>query len=252
MLNLERLIVFPCNDLAATQLLRRVSAEVCHHLLNLVGTSLARANHVDCELLAEAIFSINLHQEVVESLALILSPSSNLANQADRSRSILIANLVVWQESERLFATTNIILLTLRNSNFASNPLEACIAVAKLHVVLLGHLGNNLGSNDSLNEEVGRLKLAELLLVFDDVVAEHHGSLVAVDDHPLALVVTANDSQTVGIRVGSHHEVGIKLSTELHTESHSLSILRVWRNYGWEVAIDNHLLRHHVDVLESP
>ena len=252
MLNLESLIVFPSNNLAATQLLWRVSAEVSHHLLNLVGTSLARANHVDCELLAEAIVGINLHQEVVESLALILSPSCNLANQADRSRSILIANLVVWQESERLFTTTNIILLALRNSNLAGNPLETSIAVAKLYVVLLGNLGNNLGSNDSLDEEVGWLKLAELLLVFDDIVAEHHGSLVAVDDHPLALVVAANDSQTVGIRVGSHHEVGIKLSAELHTESHSLSILRVWRNYGWEVAIDNHLLRHHVDVLESP
>ena len=252
MFSLQRLVVLPGYHLAATQLLWRVGTEVCHHLLNLVSTGLTWANYVYSKLLAEAILCINLHQEVVECLALILSPCCNLANQTDRCRSILIAYLIVWQETEALLTTTDVLLLALRDSNLACNPLETSVAVAQLYVVLLGNLSNNFCCYDGLYEEVCWLQLAQLLLVLNDVVAEHHGCLVTIDDHPLALVVAANDSQTVSIWVGSYHEVSVQLSTELHTESHSLCILWVWRNDCWEVAIYNHLLRNYIDVLEAP
>ena len=67
-----------------------------------------------------------------------------------------------------------------------------------------------------------------------------------------ALVVAANDGQAVSIWVSSNHEVSVQLGTELHTESHSLCILWVWRNDCWEVAIYNHLLRNYIDILEAP
>ena len=252
MLSLQALVVLPGNNLAATQLLWRVSTEVCHHLLDLVSTSLTWANHVYCKLLTEAILCIDLHQEIVESLALILSPGSNLTNQADRCRSILITYLIVWQEAEALLTTTDVLLLALRDSNLACNPLETCVAVAQLYVILLGNLSNHLCCNDGLYEEVCWLQLTQLLLVLDDIVAEHHGCLVTVDDHPLALVIAANDSQAVSIRVSSYYEVSVQLGTELHTESHSLSILWVRRNHCREVAIYNHLLRNYIDVLEAP
>ena len=76
--------------------------------------------------------------------------------------------------------------------------------------------------------------------------------LVTIDDHPLTLVVAANDGKTVSVWVGSYHEVSVQLGTKLHTEGHSLSILWVRRNHCWEVAIYNHLLRHYIDVLEAP
>ena len=94
--------------------------------------------------------------------------------------------------------------------------------------------------------------MAELLLVGDDVPAEHHAGLVTIQDFPLALVVAAYDSQTVGIRVRCNDKVSIELRTELHTEGHSLCILGVRADHRGEVTIDLHLLTHNVDILEAP
>ena len=49
--SLKALVVLPQDDLAAAEFLRRIGAEVLHHLLYLVGSCLARTLHVDSELL---------------------------------------------------------------------------------------------------------------------------------------------------------------------------------------------------------
>ena len=81
---------------------------------------------------------------------------------------------------------------------------------------------------------------------------EHDVGLVTVNDDPFALVVAADDRNTVRIRVGSDNEVGAQFGTEFHTEGHSLRVLGVRRNDSREVTVDHHLLGHYVDVLESP
>ena len=47
-------------------------------------------------------------------------------------------------------------------------------------------------------------------------------------------------------------QVGIELRTEFHTQSHSLGILGIRADDSREVTVDDHLLGHHMDVLEAP
>ena len=94
--------------------------------------------------------------------------------------------------------------------------------------------------------------MTEFLLILYNIIGEHQSGLVTVEDAPLALRVAANDSQTVCIGVGSQHKVGVEFVAQLHAQRHGLRVFRVRRNHGWEIAVDDHLLLHHVDVLEAP
>lgn len=122
---LQRTEVLPYTNLRATQFRGRILTEVLHHLLDLVGTTLTRLHHIDGGLLRETILSVDVHQQVVECLALILSPCGNLTDKTDRGRSILVTYLVEWQEAETLLTTANILLLTLVDTDTVCNPLEA-------------------------------------------------------------------------------------------------------------------------------
>ena len=59
-------------------------AEVLHHGLNLLCATLARTNHIDGRFLLETILLIYIHKELIERHAVLLSVSSNLADEADR------------------------------------------------------------------------------------------------------------------------------------------------------------------------
>ena len=76
--------------------------------------------------------------------------------------------------------------------------------------------------------------------------------LVAIDEHPLALVVLAGDTYAVSVGVRSHHEVGINLLGKVECHGECLGVLRVGRDYGGEVAVLNHLLSHAVHIGETP
>ena len=178
-------------------------------MFDLVSTRLAGFCDIYSVLIAEAVLLINIHQQIVKCLALILCPSRYFANETDTCRRILVAHLVVGQESEALLTATDILLLAFRDSNFTCYPLEAGIAIAQFHVVLLCHLCNYFGGNDGLHQEVAALKLAKRNLVLDDIVNEHHGCLVAIDNLPFSFWVAANDCQAVSIRIGSNNEVSI-------------------------------------------
>ena len=201
---------------------------------------------------AESIVHVNLHEQVVEGLALVLGPCGDFADETDGSGCVLVANLVVGEESKAFLAATDILLLAFGEGDFACNPLEAGVAVADFNSFLLGNIGDALGGHDGLHQEVGALKLAEVLLVLDDVIAEHEGGLVAVENHPFALVVAADDGEAVGIGVGGYYQVSVELRSELHAEGHGLCVFRVGAYDGGEVSVHYHLLGHYVDVLESP
>ena len=93
----ERLEVLGCDDLATGYAGDGVRAEVLHHGLYLVGSSLARLHHIDGVLVAEAVFQIELHEQVVEGHAVVLGPCSYLADEADGGWSVLVAHFVVGQ-----------------------------------------------------------------------------------------------------------------------------------------------------------
>ena len=86
----------------------------------------------------------------------------------------------------------------------------------------------------------------------NNVVEEHHTSLVTVDNHPLALIVLARDCQTVGVGVGCHHKVGVNLLGKIDGHCHSLGVLGVGRYDCGEITVLYHLLLDTVDVLEAP
>ena len=249
---LERLEVLGQGDGLAGQLLGRVSAEVLHHLLDLVGAALAGLHDADGLLLLEAVFLVDAHQQVVERHAVVLGPGGDLADQADGGRGVLVAHLVVGQEAEALLAAADVLLLALVHADAVGDPLEARELVVELDALLVGDLADQLGGHDGLHHELVALQLAELLLVRDDVPREHHGRLVAVQDHPLALVVAAHNGEAVGIRIAGDDEVGAHLVAQLHAHGHGLGVLGVGRDDGREVAVDDHLLGHDVDVLEAP
>ena len=251
-LSLKRLIILPQADLRTTQFLRRVLAEIGHHLLDLVGTGLSGTYDIDGHLAREAILGIDVHQQVIERHAVILGPCCDLADKADGGWAVLVPDLVEGQESERLFAATDVLLHALILADLVGNPLEACVAVAQLHAVLLGNLGDDLSGDDGLYEKLVALQLAELLLVGDDVPAEHHAGLVAVEYLPLALGIAADDGQTVSIWVGGDDQISIKPCAELHAECHGFRILGVGADNGGEIAVDDHLLRDDVNILEAP
>ena len=69
---------------------------------------------------------------------------------------------------------------------------------------------------------------------------------------PFALRVAADDGQTVSVGVRGNDEVGIQACAQLHAQRHGFSVLRVGADDGGEVAVDDHLLRNDVNVLESP
>ena len=149
LLGFECLIVLPQTDLGTTKLLRRISAEVGHHLLDFISTALTWTYHVDGYFLRKAVLLVDVHQQVVERHTIVASPCGNLTDQTDSCGGVLIPYLVVRQEAERLLTTTDILLLTFVDANLIGNPLEARVAVLVLYLVLLGNLGNHLGGHRS-------------------------------------------------------------------------------------------------------
>ena len=95
-------------------------------------------------------------------------------------------------------------------------------------------------------------QLAQTLHVVDDVVVVHDVGLVAVDDDPFALIVTAHYGYAVSIGVGCYNEVSAQFCTQCHAHCHGFGVFGVRRHHGGEVAVDNHLLGNHVNVLEAP
>ncbi len=94
--------------------------------------------------------------------------------------------------------------------------------------------------------------MPQLLLILYNIIGEHQSRLVTVKDAPLALRVAAHHCQAVSIRVRSQHKVSIQFIAQLHAQRHSLRVFRVRRNNRREIAVNDHLLLHHVDVLEAP
>ena len=80
-IGLESLIVARQDDGASGDGLDGMLAVVVHHGLNLISTSLAGLDDIDCLVVAESVFYIDFHEDVVEALAFVLGPCANLGEQ---------------------------------------------------------------------------------------------------------------------------------------------------------------------------
>ena len=209
----EEFEVFDFDHFLAGNLLRSVGAVVSHHCLDLLGSGLARTNNVDGCLALETIILVDLQQIVVERHTVILGVCCNLADQADSRRRTFVAYSVVRQEAETLLTATDIFALAFPHTDTVGYPLEARIFVGERNTLCISNLTNQFAGNNGLDDIHIVAQLTQTLHVVDNVVVVHDVRLVAVDDHPLALVVAANDGYTVSIGVTGDNQIGSEFGT---------------------------------------
>ena len=118
--------------------------------------------------------------------------------------------------------------------------------------MLFSDLANHFRGDNRLHDEICRLEQALSLAVGDDIPQEDQTGLVAIDEHPFALIVLARHADTVSIGVRSHEDVSVELLSVAQSERQSLGKLRVRTVNSGEVAILDHLLRNAVYIVEAP
>ena len=88
------------------------------------------------------------------------------------------------------------------------------------------------------------------LLRLDDIVEQEYAHLVA--GYGDVFVAAANHgADTVGIWVGSDYQIASDLLCKVDREVEALRIFGVRAGNGREAAVDDHLLRHGVEMLYS-
>ena len=200
----------------------------------------------------EAELLIYIKEILVERHALVFRSRSNLADEADSRWCTFVAHLVIAQPAETLLAATDVLVRAFPHTDTVRNPLEAGVLIRQRNALFISNLAQHLTRYDGLHEVVLRTHLAQTLHCLDVVVSEHHAGLVSVDNRPFAILIAADDSQTVSIGVAGNHKVGIQFRSQVHAHRHRLCVLGIRAQHRWEVAVNHHLLRHHVDILETP
>ena len=183
---------------------------------------------------------------------MILCICTNLSQQSTSTYGILITYEVFCKETIAFLTTTNVLLLALRESNLACNPLETSVAITHLNVLLLGNLTDNLCCNNSLHDEVCWLHLAYSLTICDDIPQEEQTSLVTIYQNPLAIAILTSHTDTVSIWVRSHQNVSIECLRITQTKCQSLCNLWVWTVNSWKITILNHLLLNTMNIVKTP
>ena len=118
--------------------------------------------------------------------------------------------------------------------------------------MLFSDLANHFRGDNRLHDEICRLEQALSLAVGDDIPQEDQTGLVAIDEHPFALIVLARHADTVSIGVRSHENISVELFSVTQSERQRLGELWVWTVDGWEVAVLDHLLRNAVYIVKAP
>ena len=115
----------------------------------------------------------------------------------------------------------------------------------------LGHLAGHLRGDDGFQHHGLLRHLAGALHGAVQIVGQQHAGLVTADGLEPALPVAHHDAHPVAVRVGAHDEVRLHLVGQRHRQIEALGILRVGRHHRGEVAVNDHLLRHAVQVLDA-
>ena len=222
-----------------------------HHCLDLLGAALAFLNDRNTFLFREAILYVNLLEQLEETQVLVFCPSGDFS-QHDASRyGVFITNEVLAQEAVALLATTDVVLLALVLAHNVGDPFEACVNVVDLNTITLCDSLDCLGCYDCLDYIFLTVHLVQLFPAGDQVINEHQGCLVTVQQYPFALIVLNGRANTVSVRVGSHNQLGVGCFRLLDSHSQSGGLFGVRRDNGREVATYDVLLRNVNNILES-
>ena len=249
---LEHGIILGANHLRTGQLCRTIGTEAFHHGFDFVGTALTGLHHIDGLVERKSVFHVDFHQHIIECLALVFGPCTNLRQQGASRHGIFVAHEVFGHKAITFFATADILFFALGETHLTCNPLEAGIHIQHFDVVLGRNFLDEFGCYDGLHHKLIALHLSLCLTVHDDVVEENHASLIAIDKHPFPLIVLAGHTHTVGIGVAGHHDVGIELLGQIKRHGECLSILGVRALHGGEVAALHHLFGNGVNVFKAP
>ena len=115
----------------------------------------------------------------------------------------------------------------------------------------LGHLAGHLGGDNGFQHHGVFRQLAAALHGPVQVIAQQHAGLVAADRLELALLVADHDAHTVAVRVGAYDEVGLHLVGQRNSQIEALGVLRIGRHHRGEITVNDHLLRHAVQMLDA-
>ena len=115
----------------------------------------------------------------------------------------------------------------------------------------LGHLAGHLGGHDGLQHHGVGGQLAAALHGAVQIIAQQHAGLVAADGLEFARLIAYHDAHAVTVGVGAHDEIRLHLVRQRHRQIEALRILRIRGFHRGEVAVDDHLLRHAVQMLDA-
>ncbi len=91
------------------------------------------------------------------------------------------------------------------------DPFETGVAIEHADIVLVGDRLDGFGGDDCLYDIFVACQTAEFGVTGHDVVEQDHHDLVAVDQNVFTFGVAEHTSDSVGIGVGSHDQVGLCL-----------------------------------------
>ena len=167
---LAKFVVFNANNLRTSNLLRRVAAEVGHHLLNLLGARFALLHNVYQFLAIEPVAHVDFCQQVEQRLALAERPRGGLGNERRRHNGVFVAHEIAAKVAVRFLATANELLLALVALNGVGNELETCEHIVVLNAEILGHRGKQFGGYYRFDNEFLAFQFAVLFPLVEQVV----------------------------------------------------------------------------------
>ena len=222
-----------------------------HHRLDFLGAALALLYDRDTFFFRETIFDVNLLEQLEYRDALVFCPSCDFSQDSAGRNGVFVANEVFAQEAVAFLAAADVALLALVFAHDVGNPFEARVHVVDFHTVLFGDGAERFRRNDCLHDVFLAVQLAQLFPAGNQVVSEEERILVAVEEHPFALVVLHGAAHAVAVGVRSHYEVGIHFLGFFYSHREGSRFLGIRGNYRREVAADDVLLRYVDNVREA-
>ena len=176
----------------------------------------------------------------------------HLGNHHGCGDGVLIADIVAHHVAVALLKG-KYILVAARGfplGDTLGHELEARKGVLKVDAVRLADRSGHAGGNDACYRARVLWHGAGGLLRLDDIVEQEYAHLVA--GYGDIFVAAANHgADTVGIWVGSDYQIASDLLCKVDREVEALRIFGVRAGNGREAAVDDHLLRHGVEMLYS-
>ena len=229
---------------------RRVRTEIAHHLLYLLSPTLALPHHRHQAFLIKPVLLVNIHQHIIERLAILSCPRRNLCNHRTRTDGILVAHKITYHIPITLLSTCDERLHPLQFTYLARNILETCQHIVHLNASTRSNIGRELTRHNSLHHILIARKHLLLLPLLHNIVKQNAHRLVAIKQHPLPVRLLCRNAYSVGIRVTRKHYVRIYLLCQIHRHLHRGLLFWIGARRCREITIRDGLCLHNIHIGE--